>query len=383
MILLAACGQNRSQIEKVYENGVEVILNHVEPYVLPGVPSSLELEERMVIDTENEAVAKTGLTAIETFGLDRDGNIYLMMRQSPGMFIYKFDGEGKFLISFGRKGQGPGEFEWGGDIVIDEENRVIAKDMTKRKYFVFSRDGVLLEEAGLEKNMNLIQSLGGNTFLTQWQEEDNGGKPMFRNHFCVFNRDLSSAREFDSYEFDNILRSTRYVPWDSASVLGASGRNLFTGDSRNGYEINVFDFAGKLVKKVRKEFRSVPLSDAKKRIIRRIWERRGGQGQEMLRKLSFPSHMPPFQYLFSDEQGKLYVMTNERKDPRSFWYDIFTAEGVFIGRFLLDNVQITYFEGQEFRAEPTGVMVKDDRLYCLREKDNGFMTLTAYKMKWK
>jgi outer membrane protein assembly factor BamB len=158
------------------------------------------------------------------------------------MFIYRFDGSGRFLTSF-------------------------------------------------------LEYLGDRRFFTRWQEID-PEKPVFRNHYCIANEDLSSVVEFYSYEFDDTRRSTRYVPSGSTLICGASGRHLFIGDSRDGYEIRVFDFSGKLVRKIR-------------------------------------------------------------------------------------NVQLVYFEGQEFRAEPMGVRVRDDHLYCLSEKDSGYMTLTIYKMKWK
>jgi hypothetical protein len=75
-------------------------------------------------------------------------------------------------------------------------------------------------------------------------------------------------------------------------------------------------------------------------------------------------------------------MSSEWEGERNYWYDIFTNGGVFIGRFQLDNVQIQYVEGQRYSAQPTGAIVRGDRLYCLREKDNGYIALTVYKMKW-
>jgi hypothetical protein len=75
-------------------------------------------------------------------------------------------------------------------------------------------------------------------------------------------------------------------------------------------------------------------------------------------------------------------MSSERAGERNYWYDIFTSEGAFIGRFQLDNVRITYVEGQQYSANPTQVVVRGDRLYCLREKDNGFMVMAVYRMIW-
>jgi hypothetical protein len=378
--LVASCGSKQPRIDGTYEEGVEVVLNHLEPYSLPGVPSTLKLEGLLAIDTEKDDIAKTGLTSIESFCLDWDGNIYLMMRQSPENFIYKFDGSGKFLASFGRKGQGPGEFDWGGDILATEGNKILAKDMTKRKLYVFNIDGVLLEEIKLGKNISIGEYLGLEKFLTWWQETD-PVKPVLRNHYCISNATLSENQEFYTYEFDDAGRAPRWRPIGGALILGASHKNIFIGDAAAGYEIKVFDFSGKLVRKIRKEFRPIPVPEQYKTLLKKVMGRYT-RGQELLNKLDWAPHLAPFRYLFTDDEGRLYVMSSEWEGERNYWYDIFTSEGIFIGRFQLDNVQVSYVDGQRYNADPTDVVVRGDRLYCLRQKDSGYVALTIYKMKW-
>jgi hypothetical protein len=381
LLSLLQCGRKGSRVEKITENGVEVVINHLGPYTLPGVPSTLKLEEILSIDTEKDEVLKTGLTSIETFTLDRNGNIYFMMRQSPGNFLYAFDASGKFMTSFGRSGQGPGEFEYGGDLHIDGQDRIIAKDMTKDKIYIFSRNGVLLEEVKLGENLSLDEYLGGGKYLTSRQEEV-PEKPALRNHYYVSNGTLSENREFYTYEFDDPNRAPRYRPKGHALILGASDKNIFIGDDRGGYEIFVFDFSGKLLRKIRKAFRPVVLPEDYKVMFKKVMGR-SALGQDRIRRTDFPAYLPPFQYLFADDQGRLYVMTNERAGERKYWTDIFSSEGAFIGRVLLDNVHVIYTRGERYYDEPLKAVVRGDRLYSLREKDSGFMLLTAYKMAWQ
>ena len=380
LLALLQCGRKGSQVEKITENGIEVVINHLEPYLLPGVPSTLRLEEILSIDTEKDEVLKTGMSSMEWFCLDRDGNIYFMMRQSPENFLYKFDRSGKFLISFGRKGQGPGEFEWGGDILVDEYDHIIANDMSRGKFFVFDRSGVLLEEIKPDKNYSLVKYLRNGKYLTYRQEMD-PVEPVYRNHYYLSNASLSENHELYAYESEDRMRTPRWRPQGHAFILSASAENICFGDSSQGYEIFVFDFSGKLQRKIRKEFRPVAFPDDYKAMLKKVYAR-NPIGQELLKKANFPAYLPPFRYLFADDQGRLYVMTNEREGERSYWYDIFNAEGAFIGRFRLDNVQVTYSRGERYYDEPTDVVVRGDRLYCLREKDSGFKILTIYKMIW-
>jgi len=380
LLLFTQCNRRGTPIEKISEDGVEVVLNHREPYSLPGVPAALTLKEVLSIDTEKDEVLNTGMSTMESFCLDRESNIYFMMRQSPGNFIYKFDASGKFQISFGRKGQGPGEFEWGGDILVDEGNRILAKDMTKEKFVVFNKDGVLIDEVKIGKNISFVKYLGNKKFLTQWQERD-PVKPVYRNHYCISNDTLSENQDFFRYEFDDTSRSPRYRPRGGSLIIGASDMNIFIGPAAKDYEILVFDLSGKLLRKIRKAYVPVAFPEEDKAILKKALGR-SSSGQALLQKADFPAHLPPFRYLFTDDQNRLYVMTNEREGERNYRYDIFSNEGAFIGRFLFDNVKMNYLQGQKWFDEPIDVVVKGDRLYSLREKDTGFKVLTVYKMTW-
>jgi hypothetical protein len=103
----------------------------------------------------------------------------------------------------------------------------------------------------------------------------------------------------------------------------------------------------------------------------------------MLAKMYWPSYKTPFRKLFTDTNGRLYVMTNEREGERTYWYDIFTTEGVFIGRTKLDSVKINYYQGKRYDDRALRIMARGDRLYCLREKDTGYIALTICRMEWK
>ena len=51
--LLVSCSGGRLEVDKTYEDGVEVVLNHKEPYRVPDEPSAVVLEEEFIIHTES------------------------------------------------------------------------------------------------------------------------------------------------------------------------------------------------------------------------------------------------------------------------------------------------------------------------------------------
>jgi hypothetical protein len=381
LLFLFQCGSKPKKVERTIDNGVEVVINRLEPYSLPSEPSTLHLDEVLTIDSECREVAAAGLAMVDSFYVGWDGDIYLTARRSEHS-IYRFDRNGKFLTSFGRSGQGPGEFEGGANILNDEGDRLFAKDIQKDKFFVFNNEGALLEEVRLENDVWPIQYLGNQKFLV-WRQVQDPIEPVFRNFYGIANATLGEVKEFFRSEFEDPIRAPRYKAVRSGLVVGASAKNIFFGNAEKGYEILVFDLEGKLVRKIRKAFRPVPVPEEYKTLVRKLLEGRGSRGLDLIKKMDWPPHLPPFRYLLVDEQERLYVMTSEREGERKYWYDIFTSGGVFINRIMLDNVQVNYFEGQRYDDLPLHVVVKSNRLYCLREKDTGFKALTVYKMTWE
>jgi len=97
-------------------------------------------------------------------------------------------------------------------------------------------------------------------------------------------------------------------------------------------------------------------------------------------KLILPDKMPPFHYFFLDEDGRLYVKTYEPGEKRGeFIHDIFNSDGVFIARKSLAGYGLWMYPGRDLNT----AKAKNGRLYCIREKENGFKELVVYKMIWE
>ena len=73
------CAPKQEKVERIIEDGVEVVLNHLEPYQVTGEPSNLILEKIYSFDTEKDDIAATGLTDIRDFDVDIERNIYFLI----------------------------------------------------------------------------------------------------------------------------------------------------------------------------------------------------------------------------------------------------------------------------------------------------------------
>lgn len=70
---------------------------------------------------------------------DEEGNVYVL--DSGNHRIQKFDSEGNFLTSFGRHGQGPGEFQYPQSIDIDNEGNMYVSDSGNQKVNILKPNG--------------------------------------------------------------------------------------------------------------------------------------------------------------------------------------------------------------------------------------------------
>ena len=114
MVLLAYLyyGPKQEKIEKIIENGVEVVINHLEPYQIKGELSSLVLEEELSIDFASDEIGELGIADATNFEVASDGTIYFTYSHKSDDLIFQFDQNGKFETSFGRKGQGFEEIQF-------------------------------------------------------------------------------------------------------------------------------------------------------------------------------------------------------------------------------------------------------------------------------
>jgi sugar lactone lactonase YvrE len=76
--------------------------------------------------------------------LDEEGNVYVL--DTGNHRIQKFDPQGKFLASFGRRGQGPGEFQYPQSLDIDAQGYMYVSDSGNQKIQVLKPDGALEKE---------------------------------------------------------------------------------------------------------------------------------------------------------------------------------------------------------------------------------------------
>ncbi len=82
---------------------------------------------------------------------DKEGNIYVL--DAGNHRVQKFSQDGTFISSFGRKGQGPGEFQMPLSIDCDEKGRIFIPDAHNQRISIYSSNGTLIESLNMHERI--------------------------------------------------------------------------------------------------------------------------------------------------------------------------------------------------------------------------------------
>lgn len=373
IVVLTACRSKEMQVQKtVDENGVEIVLNGREPLRLRGGPTALELEEEMTLDTEKDEIAAAGLADMGTFGVDSSGNVYFASVKAGDQAILKFDRQGRHVASFGRKGQGPGEIQSISALFVTESNEVALTDGGNNRLTIFDADGRWLRDVLMTTSFIAVVPLpNGRYFLWDRIPSERPGV-LFEFPMMLAGPDLKTLKNLDSGIIENPMDGEELLGTYHLQSWSVSREKIFTGHQDRGYDILVYDLEGQPVRKIRKEYKPVPVPEAHKKEFLAQFE--SPQFRDIIQKVHFPDGMPPFIGFTSDEEGRLYVMTYESgAEPGEFIFDIFNSEGVFVLRKAIRVFQ--NFMGMFVR-------VRNGRFYCLQEKESGFKEFKVFRMTW-
>ncbi len=383
LLLLSFCVQTQDKVEKITEDGVEVILNHLEPYKIKDELATLTLNEEFTIDLEKEELAAIGLSDIWGFDVNSEGDIYLFRPPtSQGDMVFRFDKKGNFISSFAPRGQGPGEVENPSYQKINDQDELPITNPGRSEIMIFNKEGYVTKEIPVDLNIGIMGNMAyplenGNYLIRRSLSSPSGGGLGFT--LALHNPDFKEIKELDRFEVIQPIRAAKFRLPMHVSVWCVSNENIYVGNEERGYEICVYDFDGNLQRKIRKNYEADKGSGKLEQEIR---EKLKYSPQVLKDKIYFPERWPPFQFIFTDDKARLYVMTfKEGTNPNENIFDIFNPEGIFITTV---SMHVSLNDPFFTPGAPldSWITIKKNRLYCLREKSSGYREFVVYKTIW-
>lgn len=365
LILLFSSGEQKAQWkgEVEYEDGIKVIKN-------PNVPLygeiTFELEEDLSIGNEEDEnyMFYRGIR----IAVDKDGNIYVLDRGNHR--IQKYDKNGRYLLTIGSKGQGPGEFQNPSGIYIDSNGDIYVNDY--QRISIFDEKDIFRNTISIDTNIYFWAITKGGNILAQTFFIDR--ERLTRTIDVSFFDSKGKRKTIVSYPYS-------IEGWVQGTIIGefnsyrprlyvcSINENFALYAYSSEYKLYKVDSNGEAVLIIEKDEEPEAItSEEKDKVIENeialIKRRRKIKlsRKEVKKKYKFPKNKPFYLDLKTDGRGNTYVLKFPKKGEE-FNYDLFDIKGYYlynikIKPLLLEVIKKGYIYTYEISKETGYIKVK-------------------------
>ena len=338
-------------------NGITIVKNPKEPMV--G-------EDAFILEAELSIGGAEGkgeylFSELGDIAVDDEERIYVL--DSKEAHIKIFDSTGKYIKTFGKKGQGPGEMSRPSSLEITPQNEIAVNDSSARKIHFFT----------LEGNFSRAVSQTNRTFFSDPKVDEDGN--ITASYMIIEEEVTYVLKKFTPQLKDlfpifstKVLKYPHINPFYPRCYWDVMKGNKLVWGFADKYELHITDSNGDLEKKIIKAYDPVKITEEEKEKF--IEERFGGpENIDPTVKLSWDEHHNAFIYLCIDDEGRIFVRTYERVPGREeYYYDVFDPEGKYVVKIPL-------------KSRP--YVIKRGRLYTIEEDAEGYQVVKRYKVIWR
>jgi len=351
LMAAAASAQVKWKGTVVKEGDVTIVKNPKEPLYKTPV---LELKEDLSLGGP-DAVGDDAFGQIRAVVIDDTGAIYVLDFKS--VHVKVFDRNGAFLRTFGRKGQGPGEFELPLMLSFIRTSGELAVHQITRRMSFFKTDGTFLRHhlfKDLRAGRGLCDSRGY-IYIMEARPGDSGSRYVIKklSPDGAVIATLADSPAPSGDRFDPFMP----IGWFEID----SNDNLIYGYPET-YEIQLFGGSEpKIFRRVVRDYEPVAVTAEE-----RAEHQKEAQGMGIV--FDFSKFHPAYRRFFLSDLGHLFVVTyEEAKDGRAI-HDVFDPEGRFIGRIPLKTFGVGIIKG---------------KYYAVEEDEDGYQYVKRYAVTWK
>lgn len=373
--------------EKKLSDDVEIITNPKEPHYKDGRKLRIIFEQDLsigAVDGDDNYIFGNRVY----FNTDDEGNFYVVDWDRKR--IQKYDQKGRFCLTFGREGQGPGEFSNPWRPHFNENNELYIFDMGHSRISVFDKMGNHLTTYKIPLVTNEAFMTSQECFVTTKTtilEKDN--KEIYLQVFGLFDKDFKLLTEIHRKVPDTVSKRGR-GPQSKikfiAEILSQQAFqpiiNYFVDENDliyfgypKEYEIHVYSGEGKLLKIISRDYDPIKISEKHSDLylqgLEDEWFRFSPEPlevkKEILRMLEFPKYLPAYKRFVSMENGWLFVIVDSIGSEYAL-VDLFDNKGKYTAQFKVN-------------IPTSGLFFKNGKAYALALED-GFRFIKRYTYRF-
>ncbi len=309
------------------------------------------------------------LGSVVSLAIDLDGTIYVMDRQVPALRVYNADGT--YRTTFGRKGEGPGEYQRpDGGLNVLSDGRIVLRDPSNARIQVYSRDGEALDTWRIRGGFNTSRR------MVVDQEDRSHALVLLDPEANVMDWEMGLVQIYPDGTPGDTLEVPD-TPWEEPTIVASTededgnissmsvnllpfGPQEHAALSPRGYFIHTIttDYTLTLLRehapplRIQKEYSPVAVT-AGERAEEEAREIRNMRGTDPTWRWTgdpIPDVKPPFRTFFPGEDGTIWVMVHQparkvedpffdSRDPEAVpdeWrepvlFDVFQEDGTYLG----------------------------------------------------
>jgi hypothetical protein len=335
--LIMSCSKDKTA-KKVEWNGEVEIKNNTKIVRNPSNSVygeiTFELEEDLSIGREDDD--NYLFYDPRNIAVDEQGNIFILERGNCR--IQKFDKNGNYLQTIGKKGQGPGELERPYSLFLDKNNNIYVSD--RRKIHFFNHTGEFVKTVPLSDQVNdFWVSPEGNIFglITTRVERERTKFVVKMNSEGKILENIAQFAEVSQVmrKSGNVVQTFSithsYNP--SLYLVFSNDYRIFYGDSSE-YSFSRINLDGEVELIVQKEEPFHSISQKEKDKIYEGFSELMKQWPEGVVEdaVQFPAHRPFFDRILIDDKGRIFIRKVKPvlDETENVEFDIFNSEGYYL-----------------------------------------------------
>lgn len=356
-ILVSFSGQKAEWKGKIEEEkGIKIIKNPREP--LYG-EIEFELEEDLSIGREDDD--NYMFYSRVSLAVDNLDNIYAL--DGRNFRIQKYDKNGQYLQTIGRKGQGPGEFELPFKFFLDIQSNIYVYD--RRKLKVFNNKGEFLKSVNIRTFIfDFCVSPEGSIFANSELRDEEGSKQTV----IEIDSEGEIIEKVAEFPFvDLVVRKSGDVTYSFGVsrhiyipelYFSNIDKKSFCYAHSSEYRIFILDKNGNILLIFHKEESPQNVSGKEKNFIldqmkKRLQERGRNLPKGVWEEVQFPSYRPFFDHIIADDKQRLYVrkLRSVLDKSEGLEFDIFSREGYYLYKTKLPFTPLVIKNGFVYKVE--------------------------------